>query len=486
MRFLVIILLALIEISLPSCKGSLQGTINPDQNPETYTVVDTIIRSGENRFITQIVINWWGEDPDGYIIGYEYSFDKIKWHFTTLQDSSFTVQIPEGQKNYDFAFYIRSVDNDGLKDLSPAHIVYPVKNSPPTVNFVYPTGAAVRKPVKTFPVLKFNWNASDSDGVDNLNSYELVWNDTSKPVVTIDAKYNSAIFEATDLSSTISNCKMYQGNSLTVHPNVIAGLKLNDTNYLYIRAVDKVGEKSPFIASYPIYVRKPTSKTLLVNAYSSSKQLREDFYVNNLKAIGVTSFDITRVNEIQTGAFTELAPDNITQAMIFDLFDVIIWFGKDAAYSLALSEKTSDGFFTSGGKMFMAIEISSSMDPQAGYLGFSPIDSLVEPPNGSQLMIDRDSLVLPKTAGWPILKSKIYINPARPFYENIYSTPIYDARITRTNPKALWTGKSTVITKKVIAGKTTFIISSVELHNLDGNNNIKDLFTKIFKDELGL
>jgi hypothetical protein len=469
-----------------SCNDTLQGTLKADQHPETYTVVDTILRSGENRFITQIVINWWGEDPDGYITGYEYSFDKIKWYFTTLQDSTFTVQIPEGQKTYDFIFYIRSVDNDGLKDPTPAHIVYPVKNSPPSVKFDYPTGTVIRKPARTFPVLKFNWSATDPDGEDNLKSYELVWNDTTKAVIVIEAKYNSAIFEATDLSGTISDCKVFQGNSLSLHPNVMSGLKLNDTNYLFIRSIDKVGEKSAFIASYPVYVRKPTSKTLLVNAYSSSIQSREDFYVNNLKSISVTSFDICRLNEVQSGAYTELAPDNITQAKIFQLFDVIIWFGKDAAYSLSLSEKTTDAFFTAGGRMFMAIEISSSMDPQAGYLGFSPIDSLVEPPNGSQLMIDRDSLALPKISGWPVLKSKIIINPTRPFYENIYSVPIYDARIIRTNPKSIWTGKSTIMTKKVIGGKTTFIISSVELHNLDGNNNIRDLFIKLFNDELGL
>ena len=239
-------------------------------------------------------------------------------------------------------------------------------------------------------------------------------------------------------------------------------------------------------ASYPVYVRKPTSKTLLVNAYSSSIQTREDFYTTHLISIGINSFDITRLNEIQNGAYTELAPDNITQSMIFELFDVIIWFGKDAAYSMSLAEKTTDAFFTAGGKMYMAIEISSSMDPQAGYLGFTPIDSLVEPPQGSQLLIDRDSLIIPAIAGWPVMKSTIYINPARPFYENIYSVPLYDARISRTNPKTLWNGKSTVMTKKIVGGKTTFIISSVELHNLDGNINIKDLFIKIFKDELGL
>jgi hypothetical protein len=486
MRFSGIILFLIVLCLQFSCRESVKGDLKPDQHPETYTVVDTILRTGDNRYKTQIVINWWGEDPDGYIAGYEYSFDKVKWSYTLVQDSTFIVQLPEGADTFNFTFYVRAVDNDGLKDPSPAHIVYPVKNSPPEVSFVYPTGAIIRKPAKTFPVLKFFWNGTDPDGAENLNSYELVWNDTTRPVITISAGFTSAIFEATSLLGATSDCRVYQGNNMNLHPTLMPGLKLNDTNYLYIRSVDKVGEKSSFCASYPVYVRKPKSTTLLVNAYASSIQTREDFYTTNLTSAGVGSFDVTRLNEVQNGAYTELAPDNITQAMIFDLFKTIIWIGKDATYSLSLAEKTTDGFFTAGGKMFMAIEISSSMDPQAGYLGFSPIDSLVEPPKGSQLMIDRDSLVLPRITGWPVLKSKIYINPARPFYENIYSTPLYDARISRTNPKSIWNGKSTIMTKKVAAGKTIFIISSVELHNLDGNNNIRDLFIKLFKDELGL
>jgi len=35
-------------------------------------------------------------------------------------------------------------------------------------------------------------------------------------------------------------------------------------------------------------------------------------------------------------------------------------------------------------------------------------------------------------------------------------------------------------------GQTIFIICSIELHNINGNNNIDQLFTKIFKDELGI
>jgi hypothetical protein len=354
------------------------------------------------------------------------------------------------------------------------------------VKFVYPAGNPSRKPGRCFPVMRFNWEGSDPDGTENLSGYELCWNDTASAGIFIDAAFSTAMIEAVNPGATMSDCRIYQGNSLTLHASLLQGLVLNDTNVLYIRSVDKVGEKSFFAASYSIFVRKPTSATLLVNAYSSSIQAREDFYSSNLLLAGISSFDITRVNEVVNGEYTEHAPDNITQARIFSLFDVIIWFGKDAAYTLSLAEKTTDEFFNKGGRMFMAVEISSSMDPRAGYLGFTPIDSLVEPPSGSQFLLEKDSFAVPALTGWPVLKSTIFINPTRPFYESAGTTPLYQARISKTNPKILWTGKSTIMARKQQAGKTMFIISSIELHNLNGNNNMTDLFIQLFKNELEL
>ena len=46
------------------CKTSFTGDELPNEPPETYTVVDTIIRVGEDRLNSQVEIRWWGDDPD--------------------------------------------------------------------------------------------------------------------------------------------------------------------------------------------------------------------------------------------------------------------------------------------------------------------------------------------------------------------------------------------------------------------------------------
>ncbi|MBT3801165.1 MAG: hypothetical protein HOG05_08435, partial [Bacteroidetes bacterium] len=413
------------------------------------------------------------------------------WKATQRQDSVFLVNIPQGQDTFDFAFYVRSVDNEGMVDPSPAYIVFPVKNSPPSVKFEYAVGNPKRKPDNSFPILKYTWKGSDPDGDENIAFYELFLNDTSSNPVVIDAVFNSVILKAKS-SNAITDCEVLQGNNLTLHTNTLEGMLLNDTNELIIRAVDIVGEKSAFTYSYKIYVRKPKSDVLLVNAYSSSIVTRENFYVNNLQSIGITDFDVTRLQEINSEHYTELAPDNITQSMIFNLFETIIWFGKDIDFSMSLAQRTTSEFFAKGGKMFMSVEIASSISEQAGYLDFSPMDSLVGlPPGVIAFRLPKGSDVNKLHTGWPDLKTdpNKFIASARPFYEDFSSTPLYDAVITKSTSSGstIWTGKSTVMAKRAnTLGKTTFIISSLELHNLDGNGNISELFTKLFIDEFEL
>jgi len=487
LMFLVRLSVVLTLLILFSCKENPFGFPVENKAPETYSVTDTIIRYGDNRFTTTITVSWWGDDPDGYIAGYELSVDKLNWEFTTKKDSSFTVKLPQGTDTLDFVLYIRSVDNRGLKDPNPAFIYYPVKNSPPAISFVYPSGNPARKPISTFPVIRFSWSASDPDGDDNISHYEVFINDTTNQAIVIDHVYKTIILEAVDLIQNIVDCNIYQGNNLNVHPQKISGLKLNSLNELLIRAVDKVGEKSPIEKSYSIFVRKPQSTTLLVNAYSSSIETREDFYKSNLNACGITNFDILRVNEITGSQYTQLSADNATQEKVFALFENIIWFGKDIDYSMSLAQKTTSAFFNNGGKMFMAVEIASSIDDQAGYLDFSPVDSLVSLPKGvNNFRIETDSVLIPAISGWPVLKST-KISNARPFYEEQGAISLYDAKLVKTGSfgKAAWEGKSTVMAKKLDNnGSTNFIICSLELHNVNGNSNMVDLFSKIFKDEL--
>lgn len=475
-------------LCLSGCKSGFLGDENENLPPETHGVTQLINRTGEDRFISQIDVQWWGDDPDGVVAGYEYSFDQNIWNFTRKQDSSFLVELPEGSDTFDFDFYVRAVDNLGLADPSPVHMVYPVKNSTPEIAFDIPEGSTTnpgRWPRKTFSILQFRWVAKDQDGLENLDYFEFFVNDTTQPGVRIPNDFSSLTIEAEDPSADISDCRVLLGANLNEHKEKAKGLKLNHDNTFYIRAVDKVGAQSKIVSSSAIYVKKKVSNLLLVNAYNFSVSQREDFYTNNLNAIGVTSFDTIRVNEVNEEGtlYTQLSLDNTTQARIFAMYEVMIWFGEDDSYTLTLAQRTTGEFINQGGRMFASVFFSSSVDPLSTYLDFTPIDSLVEPSAGVFFM-DNGAEAKPAKDGWPTLQSNRIITSARPFYPSFDGEALYSATLKTASGD--WNGPATIMAKKMVNGRTTFVISSIELYRLGGGENMPELFEKIFKEELKL
>ena len=474
-----------------SCKSKLDGIVKANAAPETYTVVDTIIRHGTNSFNSQVEISWWSNDPDGFVNGYEFTFDSIitsntVWNFTKKQDSIFLLSTPPGHDTVRFQFYVRAIDNLGLKDLTPAHLSYPVKNSPPTVSFL----PGANNPLKTFPVLKFYFEGSDPDGFANLNRFEICMNDSTNTPYPIAVSATSFTIEANNFLSNTPLSSVYLNSSLVALPNPINGLILNDTNKIFIRAVDNADAKSNWVSSYSLYVKKPTSTILLVDGYPTNGAAVENFYATNLIANSFPVFDTMQIFQQAGGHYTQLAPDNLTQSRIFKLFNTIIWFSNDAYNSLSIGQRTLNDFFNNNGKMLMAVYISTSFDPQSTFLDFTPIASL-EIPNDTTLLLADTSTVFAMQSGYSSLKSNFYISTVRPFNLVNGATKLYDGNLIAKDNITLslspWTGISTVIAKKQNGtGQTNFVISTLELQKLDGNANISAFFNKILHNEFGL
>mgnify|MGYP006902762579 CR=1 FL=1 len=471
---------------MSSCENGIIGDKSENLPPETYTVVNKIERAGEDRFVSQIEVRWWGDDPDGIVKGFEFSTDLESWNYTERQDSVFQVKLPEGSDTFDFDFYVRAIDNEGAWDETPAHLIYPVKNSAPEVSFDIPVGTPTnpgRWPKKTFPIIQLRWLLSDPDGDDNIDYLEFYVNDTTQDGITISKDFKSLTLKAIDPEADVSDCEILLGTVLQPHNEKMEGLRLNALNKFYIRAVDKVGATSQFVASQDIYVKKKVSDVLLVNAYGSSIENREGFYTENFLLAGIESYDTIRVNEVDGEYYTQLAVDNVTQSMIFAMFDVLVWFGEDAPYTLTLAQRTTGDFLDNGGRMFVSVFFSAGIDPLSNYLDFTPIDSLVNP-GGGVFFMDNGAEAVPVLNGWPVLRSTKILTSTRPFYPGFEVKPLYDARLKTAGGD--WNGASTIMAKKESGGKTQFIISSVELYRLSGNKNMTELFSKIFIDELGL
>lgn len=492
-RFYLLFFFSLISAGFYACKTEFDGTSKPNRTPETYMLTDTILRAGDLRYKTQVKVQWWGTDPDGFIPAYEISLDGTTWFTTTRQDSVFSLNIPVNADTFDFRFYVRAIDNNGEKDPTPAALTYPVKNSSPDIKFIF---SGTRNPVRSFPAVKYTWLATDPDGNDNLDHIELYLNDTTGSAYVLPASVSSVSLVAKNTSGSITDCDVYTGISNTALATPVAGMKLNDTNYVYLRSADKVNAKSAFRVT-KIFIRKPASDMLVVNAWTTAftKNTAQTFYLNNINATGLTNYDLLQAADKDgNGNYFELSPDPQTQDRVFAFFKKIFWFGDNTDYSLSLAQKSTVTFFGNSGRMFMVVPVTSDIDQQADYLNFTPVRSLVTPPAGTNFFFAKDSLLTPYTAGWPVMRCVANLSTACPFTipdapTSLYAyDTLYKASITQVGSSSnAWTGTSHVIAKRstIATGKTNFIFCSVPLDKMNGYNNMSVFFQKALIDELG-
>lgn len=471
-----------------SCKTDFYGVANENLPPDTFTIIDTIIRTGDDRLTSQVTLNWWADDSDGFIVGFEYTFEPVitevtQWEFTEKQDSTFILSPAAGEDSADYYFHIRSIDNNGLKDDSPAQLIIPVKNSPPTIVIV----PGINNPKKSFPVLKYYWSANDPDGENTISHFELHFNDTTSAAYILDGSSTSAIFEAQDATAENFLCNVFVNANTISEDGPISGLTANIWNKLYMRAVDQSGARSAFAVTDSVFIKKVTSTILLVDGYTTLSPV--NFYTENLSANGFSVLDTIQIFEKESGIYTQQSADNITQEKIFNLFDIILWFSNDADNTFSLAQKTSSAFFTGGGKMFMSVYISSSFDPLSNFLDFTPIASLVDPVD-TTLILDLGSELIPEDDSYPELQGTSIISIVKPITLQPGSEALYSAALTAKDNITLtfspWGGTSTVVAKKSAGGITNFVISTIEMQKLDGYDNMDEFFQKVMIDEFGL
>jgi len=126
---------AVVLLLFSGCDTSLDGNLNENLPPTTNLTVDNIEVDDENRLSSRVDISWWGDDPDGFITGYEFAIadtSEGSWSFTTRTDSTFILPISPGQETDDVLFAVRAIDNEGAVDPGGASVRFPLRNSAPT------------------------------------------------------------------------------------------------------------------------------------------------------------------------------------------------------------------------------------------------------------------------------------------------------------------------------------------------------------------
>jgi len=151
---------------------SPKNTLVPNVPPETSLFVQ-----GPVDTVNHVVhLYWFGSDPDGDVTGFELRFHNpaapadTQWTFTTKSDSLFTVFTPNGSSAP--IFEVRSIDDQGQRDPSPARQNFTFSNLPPTVRFLGVPGFTDT----TFASVTLRWVANDPDG-DGSKMRFRVWLD---------------------------------------------------------------------------------------------------------------------------------------------------------------------------------------------------------------------------------------------------------------------------------------------------------------------
>ena len=489
MRMPLILLLGILLFG--ACSKEYKGDYAENQAPETYFLADTILRAGDNRFESVIRVFWSGTDPDGFVKGYELSMDGMVWTYTTSQDSALTLSLPSSSDTFDFTLLVRAIDNDGQADLTPAQLTYPVKNSSPSVRFIIPAGS----PIRSFPAVKYFWEGTDPDGNSSLDHYELIWNDTTQTPLSLSTAFTEAGLVAKSLSGSTTACTVYPGTLNTPFAQDLPGMKLGDENILYIRAIDKVGAQSDWTPAPKIFIRKPVSDILFVNAQRSAfnRANIQSFYSNQIiNAIG-KSFDTLQAGP-EGALSTDLSSDPTTQDRVFSFFNKIFVYSENSEFILALMQRSTTQFFTKGGKLMLIAEGNDAIENQPAYLDFSPIGAYTPRPANVSLLMNLGDSIYSSIPNYPTIQNgSTILSGIRPFsLANNNSSFRYEALyrgvITQDSSGniSIWQGSSILSAKRVrlADNQTDFVIVMLPVYNLNNNAALSTWFERMLVDEL--
>ena len=490
MKTVNLLLTGFLALLILSCKSGLEGNLNENQPPHTGMAVKEINRSGNDRLSSQIKISWWGDDPDGYVIGYEYAInDTINgWHYTTKTDSVFVLPIPTGNDSADVVFHVRAVDNENLRDPVGAKLVYPIKNSPPYIEF----NKTEIPPDTLFEIASFGWTVSDIDGQTNLAYTEIALNDTNISWTKIPVDMNFISVKVENPGDPNSKSRIYSGRSYQQTNYEISGLKLNAKNKLYIRAVDNAGAVSR-VDTVSWYAKKRKSDILFINDYEgSNSKVIARFHLSRMDSVGLSNVDYWDISDGVAGGGRKVTksqafPTVNDPTLIKTLAEWkhIYWVSNNMDRNITYAPEISREFFDNGGTMFIDIP-SKYLDDSDPIFNFLPLDGITPlPQNATNFLVPQDRQVLPVTGiSGPVLDINQTISSRYPVKAASGSTPLYktDFIIRTLTGYEDFTGNEVVAVKNK---ENNLIYFGLDMYDLNESNNIDQLIRKMCKEELG-
>lgn len=502
------IILFITALYMWGCYDKITDAPVGNKPPKTFLALkpDSAIVKQPSR----VGMNWWGDDPDGLVVGFYFSWDGVKWGFTTRNDSVFALQI--GVKDTTYQFRVMAVDNSGngvydnsivrnginlgaepfvdangngkydsgetyydIGEADPqiAVLPVPIRNSAPTIA----VNAVTVLPDTSFPIMTFGWEAADADGDASISSINVVLNDTSQSANVVALRGTARVITLRCKDFVSSNPEteiLLDGNENTIFASKLKGIKLNSRNALYVQAQDISGAKSKYIRipsdTTKWFVRKPKGKFLVIDDYATNDDAGT-FYQGMLDTIRGGA--LNNKYDVWDLAKQKVPYTNTTFQLTLKLFTHIFWY-SDNNPSLDLAALTLNRYRDAGGKIFLSLLCPQSVDLDA-VRGFLPITNFSDPVNF--IFTNTEVVPAPGVTGYPSLKTgPISVARVRGFYpDSLLTDPIY---VFKNNERP---GQ---IAFKVKENNLFFI--GFPLHRLNNSGNISAFYSKVLFDEFRL
>ena len=534
-KYLLITLLVLACFSLGihylSCEKGVVSEPYPNQLPDTKFFIQPDTSGIDTTYSTQI-LNWWGTDPDGEVMGYFYQWsyfgeeypDSFVW--TTSEADTFHVPIRQDVDH--FWFKVKAVDNfaqwdypeatvsmtddeyftdtgtdyriydsldvilseghtpgiqtqygdvlktlrgdkfytllptdtTGAVDPTPAYAIFPIKNSPPSVSFVYGSNPSDTVKVESFTTRSFYWIGHDPDGNESITNfyYALLPKDSEPPEELDD-------FNAGYISGTLES----QERSITLR-NIPGGEWV-----FYLVAEDIAGQLSAIIrfpqASGTWTVKEPVlNGALFIDDYANKTE-GDELYPACLDSIlGVNNYSTWNIEE-------NLPYSKIDIQETLNLFDYIIYYADGYSQLSNLANEILGYFMAADMNNHILISSITAIDNNDSLFAFLSSDAL--------------DLV---TRRYPFKTGVDYrINPGQVIYSR--DTNYVDLKVTPgtliSNPDGLvlgadadtlyqlppstrgdWVGEPVIGLKYPHDEPAKLIFLSFTLHSANGNGNV--------------
>ncbi|MBK8660818.1 MAG: hypothetical protein IPN18_02980 [Ignavibacteriales bacterium] len=511
-KILLSVFLALMVLGLSSCSDTMTGNPVGNQPPQTHLFLypDSTISQQPSK----LTVNWWGDDPDGLVVGYYFTWDESNWAFTTKNDSALALQI--GAADTSYFFEVCAVDNSGngvydnsivqnginfgpepfvdangngvydagekfydigLIDPSPAKLKFPIKNTPPELS--WDTLTVV--PASSLPVMTFRWKASDLDGDETIQKINIVLNDTNNTANFVELRGNTRLVTLRVRDFTSANPEteiLIDGAEFNIYAQKLKGMVLDGFNKVYVQAVDISVAKTPFYQmpgeNKTWFVRKPVGKMLLIDDYVTSDDATA-FFNNQLSTINGGSlagkYDTLNIAGKQIPFFS------YNFFLTIKLFDYVVWYA-DNNPSIQAAQNVVNKYLDNGGKIFFSMQFPRNPPPDILALKeFLPVDSIsnLVPvlASNTEFVVDNSN---PANNGYPNLKTTSTILGNFGLYPNLtLARPIYKSSGTQIPGH---TG--------FINGNKNLFFIALPLNKLNGNGNVHQLFEKVLFQEFGV